>query len=137
MVASELMVGNAVNYFSLEIMVTAIKPPYFVDLGTDGKTTVTNASIDFVSPIPITEEFLERNGFKCEYDCICEFNYYIREIDGYYIEIQLGCSNSGDEYVVCHIDNCDRNSVASADIRYVHQLQNLLNLLEIEWEVKV
>lgn len=137
MEVSELMIGNAVKYFSLEIMVTAIKPPYFVDLGTDGKTTVANASIEFVSPIPITEEFLERNGFKREYDCICEFNYYIREIDGYYMEIKLGCSNSGDEYVVCHIDNCDRNSVASADIQYVHQIQNLLNIMNIKFDIKL
>lgn len=92
---------------------------------------------DWIQPIPITEELLAKNGFKREYDCIFEFNYYIREIDGYYIEITFGCSNSGDENVICHIDNCDRNSVANADIRYLHQLQNLLNIMNIEFNIEL
>ena len=89
------------------------------------------------NPIPITEEVLAKNGFKREYDCICEYTYYIREIDGYFVEIKIGCSNMGDEYVNCHIDNCDRNSVANADIRYLHQLQNLLNIVGVEMKWKV
>lgn len=92
---------------------------------------------DWIRPIPITEELLLKNGFKREYDCICEYHYYIREIDGYFVEVKIGCSNMGDEYVNCHIDNCDRNSVANADIRYLHQLQNLLNIMGVEMKWKV
>ncbi|MBQ5839790.1 MAG: hypothetical protein IIW42_07175 [Bacteroidaceae bacterium] len=103
-----------------------------MDLGTDEKTTVTNASIEFVSPIPITEEFLEKNGFKKRYNIA-----YEREIDGYYIEIQLEYANMGDEFIHCHIDNCSRCTVASADIQYVHQLQNLLNIMNIKFDIKL
>jgi hypothetical protein len=43
----------------------------------------------------------------------------------------------GDEYVNCHIDNCDRCTVANVDIQYVHQLQNLLNIMNIQFEIKL
>lgn len=89
------------------------------------------------NPIPITEEWLTKQGFEREYDELCEYTYYIREIDGYFVEIKIGCSNMGDEYVNCHIDNCDRNSVANADIQYVHQLQNLLNIMNIKFDIKL
>lgn len=137
MKANELMIGNIVGYSSLTRMVTAINPPYFIDLGNSERTTITNVCIEHLNPIPITEELLAKNGFKREYDCICEYTYYIREIDGYFVEVKIGCSNMGDEYVNCHIDNCDRNSVANADIRYLHQLQNLLNIVGVEMEWKV
>lgn len=90
-----------------------------------------------INPIPITEEWLTKQGFEREYDCICDYTYYIREIDGYFVEIKIGCSNMGDEYVNCHIDNCDRCTVASADIQYVHQLQNLLNIMNIKFDIKL
>ena len=90
-----------------------------------------------INTIPITEEWLTKQGFKQEYDFICEYTYYIREIDGYFVEVKIGCSNMGDDYVNCHIDNCDRNSVANADIQYVHQLQNLLNIMNIKFDIKL
>ena len=90
-----------------------------------------------INPIPITEEWLTKNDFEHRYDELCEFNYYVREIDDYYVDIQLECANMGDEYVTCHIDNCDRCTVANADIQYVHQLQNLLNIMNIKFDIKL
>lgn len=101
------------------------------------KAEAIDTSSKFCYPIPITEEWLTKNKFNREYDCICEYTYYIRDIDGYFVEIKIGCSNMGDEYVNCHIDNCDRNSVANADIRYLHQLQNLLNIMNIKFDIKL
>lgn len=102
---------------------------------------IVNADEDWVlakdiTPIPITEEFLENNGFKKFFDDICEFDYYTKEIDGNYIDIKMDCSNTSEENVVCHVDNCDRCTIGSADIRYVHQLQNFLTVLNIKMEVK-
>lgn len=96
------------------------------------KAEAIDASSKLCNPIPITEEFLENNGFKNRYNIS-----YEREIDGYYIEIQLEYANMGDEYIHCHIDNCSRCTVASADIQYVHQLQNLLNIMNIEFDIKL
>ena len=137
MKASELMIGDIVGYFSLTRMVTAINPPYFVDLGNGERTTITNVCIEHLNPIPITEELLLKNGFKHEYDELCEFNCYIKEIDDCYVDVRIECANKGTDYVVCHIDNADRCSIASADIRYLHQMQNLLSTIGIEWKVKI
>ncbi len=90
-----------------------------------------------VCPIPITEELLRINGFKHDYDSLCELHIYSRECGDYYLSLQFGCSNMGDEWTVCHIDNCDRCSVCNADVRYVHQLQNLLNIYNIEMEIRL
>lgn len=138
MKSSEMMVGNAVNYFSLERMVTAIKPPYFVDLGTDRKTTVTNASIEFVSPIPITEEFLGKNGFVLDDDIegITEEKFYLLKLDKFTITIHEGSNTIGRDWWI-HIDNEDCCTIASADVQYVHQLQNLFNIANVEIDIRL
>ena len=140
MKASELMIGNAVQYNGHLFGITDISSAWpRVNDRYNNKPLVTifdggifTVGLDEISPIPITEEFLERNGFKNRYNIA-----YEREIDGYYIEIQLECANMGDEYIHCHIDNCSRCTVASADIQYVHQLQNLLNIMNIKFDIKL
>lgn len=95
------------------------------------------AKVADLEPIKITEEFLHNNGFDPYYDDLCECNGYIREIDGFNVDIQFGNANMGDDYVVCHIDTDDRRTAANADIKYVHQMQNLLSIMNIKWEVHV
>lgn len=140
MIANELMIGNFIyieNRRVPEIVrVDRIDGRRLLCRRFD-KAEAIEVSTKLCKPIPITEEWLTKQGFKREYDCICDYTYYIREIDGYYVDIQFGCSNMGDECVNCHIDNCDRNSVASADIQYVHQLQNLLNIMNIKFDIKL
>jgi hypothetical protein len=136
MKANELMVGNFILSPSGKITKVFLvsEELFMVDRTSDpsqGKT------LDDWNPIPITEEWLTKQGFKHEFDELCEFNYYIREIDGYFVDIQLECANMGEGYVTCHIDNCDRCTVASADIQYVHQLQNLLNIMNIQFDVEL
>lgn len=138
--ANELMIGNFIyieNRRVPEIVrVDRIDGKRLLCRSYD-KAEAIEVSSKFCNPIPITEEWLTKNEFKREYDCICEYTYYIREIDGYFVEIKIGCSNMGDDYVNCHIDNCDRNSAANADIQYVHQLQNLLNIMNIKFDIKL
>lgn len=137
MKANELMIGNAVKVHGHpKCRVIGVNHGEVVTLWSETADDEMEC-FERVCPIPITEEWLTKNGFKREYDCICEFTYYIREIDGYFVEVKIGCSNMGDEYVNCHIDNCDRNSVANADIQYVHQLQNLLNIMNIKFDIEL
>lgn len=140
MKANELMIGNF-------IYIKNRKVPEIVRVNrVDGrrllcrrydKAEAIEVTPKLCKPIPITEEWLTKNDFKREYDCICEYTYYIREIDGYFVEVKIGCSNMGDDYVNCHIDNCDRCTVASADIQYVHQLQNLLHIMNIKFDIRL
>lgn len=136
--ANELTIHNWVSFEGCPVRITNVgltriegmllKNDMLIDVGF---------KYEHIEPIPITEELLAKNGFKREYECICEYHYYIREISGFFVEVKIGCSNMGDEYVNCHIDNCDRNSVANADIRYLHQLQNLCNIASAEMEWKI
>lgn len=145
MKVSELMIGNAVQYNGNPFKVTDISRAWpRVECKYNNKPVVTlfdggifTVGLDEIEPIPITEEWLTKQGFKSGYDCICEYTYHIREIDGYFVEVKIGCSNMGDEYIHCHIDNCSRCTVANADIQYVHQLQNLLNIMNIKFDIKL
>ena len=138
MKANELMVGNIVRYDGMTVYIDQINKTKIEGMIDKNDLLIDiRFRVELLEPIPITEELLLKNGFKHEYDCICEYTYYIREIDDYFVEVKIGCSNMGDEYINCHIDNCDRNSVANADIRYLHQLQNLLNIVGVKMKWKV
>ena len=145
MKVEEIMIQNAVRYNGNDFRVTDISRAWpRVEWKYNNKPVVTlfdggifTVGLDEIEPIPITEEWLIKNDFRKEYSHIVEFYSYKRFIDGYYVDIQFWCSNMGDEYVNCHIDNCDRCTVASADIQYVHQLQNLLNIMNIKFDIKL
>ena len=91
-----------------------------------------------VEPIPITEEWLMKNGFekigdKDSYG----IEVYNKELPDITIEIRKNGSNTIGRDWFCHIDNQDCQGIACADVQYIHQLQNLLNLLNIKMEMKV
>ena len=96
-------------------------------------------SIDRLAPIPITEDFLKANGFI--HKCLIESDEYYpkglyewqKSTDDYFIEVR----NEETSFRSIYIFNADRNNVAGIDIQYVHQLQNVLNILGIEMEVIV
>ena len=87
MKANELMIGNIVGYSSLTRMVTAINPPYFIDLGNGERTTITNVCIEHLNPIPITEELLLKNGFTYREDRYCgrDLHIYTKKVYGQFM----------------------------------------------------
>lgn len=138
MKANELQVGNWVRLNDPLQSGYAQVIGYFNGMvATKSETISAKVRIEDVKPIPITKEWTAKNGFKRFYDDICEFTYYTKEIDGHFVDVNFDCSNTSEDNVICHIDNCDRMSVANADMQYVHQLQNLLNLVGINSEFVV
>lgn len=133
MKANELMIGNLIYRPCCTDKVVEIRSNGII--GCDKLRGLIPFSE--VEPIPITEEWLVNNGFEKFYDEICEFSYYTKEVDGNYIDIKLDCSNIDENHVVCHVDNSDRCSIGCVDIQYVHQLQNLLNLINIKSDIIV
>lgn len=133
MEVSELMIGDVVLFEERCAVVIKISGSEVLGymIGDYGKKYYFDMKIPYLSPIPITEKFLERNGFKKRYDVCHE-----KEIEAYYVEISKE-SNMGDDYVHCHVDNCNRCTVANADIQYVHQLQNLLNIMNIKFDIEL
>lgn len=91
-------------------------------------------------PIPITEDFLKANGFI--HKCIIEPDKHYpeglfeweKEVQGCWLTLSVGSNKIGCDWRL-HVDNCDRDSICNIDIQYVHQLQNVLNILGIEMEV--
>lgn len=78
-----------------------------------------------IKPIALTEELLLIFGFKKEQDNICgdyEYTIYIGE---YPIRINKYSNTINRDWNI-HIDNNVHDTILSADIQYVHQLQNAI-----------
>ena len=138
MKTNELMVGNWVIAPSFEHELREVQVEEIEEYAIMDKYyhKVFYAEL---APIPITEDFLKKNGFIKK--CIIEPDEYYTEglyeweksTDDYFIEVR----NEETSVRSIYIFNADRNNVAGIDIQYVHQLQNVLNILGIEMEVIV
>lgn len=82
---------------------------------------------DEVSPIPLTTEILEKNGWKDD-----GYDWYRLPTKRAYLYITKDITTLG-EFLVCV--GLDRHNLAS--INFVHQLQHLLFGLNINYEMEV
>lgn len=128
--ANELSVGNWVMWLGkpckVDTSLLVTEFPFKVD------------SSKYVKPIIITEEFLKSNGFVLDDDIneITEEKYYLLKLDKFTITIHEGSNTLGRDWWV-HIDNEDCCTIASADVQYVHQMQNLFNIANIEIDIRL
>jgi hypothetical protein len=128
--AKELSVGNWVMWLGkpcqVDTGILVTEFPFKVD------------SSKYVKPIRITEEFLKSNGFVLDDDIngITEEKYYLLKLDKFTITIHEGSNTLGRDWWV-HIDNEDCCTIASADVQYVHQLQNLFNIANVEIDIRL
>lgn len=126
--ANELSVGNWVMWLG---------KPCQVDTGilvTEFPFKVDNSR--YVEPIRINEEFLKWNGFELDEKMYEDFEekYYALKLEKFTITIHEGSNTLGRDWWV-HIDNEDCCTMASADVQYVHQLQNLFNIANVEIDI--
>lgn len=98
---------------------------------------------DYLSPIPLTSELLERNGFERVPQPGCANPYhwmlekYEEETDGLLFRIKA--FNTPFSGMFVSIDNpsaCETISFGK-QIEFVHELQHALRLCEIELEIKL
>lgn len=138
MKANELQIRNLVSLSGQAVKVRSITKKKVGVLTDSESTRLHYARLFEIEPIPITEEWLEKNGFILISDEMDRsYTFYSCEIDGHFIEVTFGISNISSDNIVCHIDNPNHCSVAYADIQYIHQLQNLLNLVGVKSDFKV
>lgn len=130
MKANELMIGNIVGYSSLTRMVTAINPPYFIDLGNGERTTITNVCIEHLNPIPITEELLLKNGFERN----DKHSFHLRVKPCYTLYL---VKPKDSQPWFCKVYGCGADDNHSIKALYLHQYQNLCNIAGVEMEWKV
>ena len=112
------------------------EPPYKLigSLKGDG-LEMENISLDYIQPIPITKEFLEKNGFEKE-GVIELYNLYAGIDHRVTIHDDKEYMNSNNEWYV-HVDSEDYSTIAGCELTYVHELQHLLKLCNINFEFVV
>ena len=134
----ELQIGNLVSLNGHPVQVRTVTSKKVGVLTSNEHTQLSYARFHEIEPIPITKEFLYKNGFIRVVDKLDGYiTSYNKEIDGNFLEIRFGISNTSKDHVVCHVDNSDRCSIGSADIQYIHQLQNFLSVLNIKMKVEL
>lgn len=83
----------------------------------------------YLEPIPVTEEMLEKIGFKKEDSFIVyPFWRYWDKDYRYKLEVDCGFCNSDRKWNL-HIDNSDCNTIGSGEFTYLHELQNLTRVI--------
>ena len=128
----DLMVGDYVTHQYYYDRPVKIK--YFV--GSKAKTENETFEINTLKAVPITEEFLIKNGFKYDYDidvCVADGGGFITLKGFIYKEndILIDYCN-GDVNVVT-----DFNGEVTKRMSYVHELQHAMRLCNINKEIKL
>lgn len=135
---TELQIGNLVSLSGQTVKVRSITKKKVGVLTDSESTRLHYARLFEVEPIPITEEWLTKNGFtkigKADNYGIEVFN---KELPDVTIEIRKNCSNTIGRDWFLHVDNQDCQGIACADVQYIHQVQNLLNLVGVKSDFKV
>lgn len=133
-----LQIGNLVSLNGQPVQVRTLTRHKVGVLTSNKHTQLSYVHLHEIEPIPITKEFLYKNGFIRVVDKLDGYiTFYGKEIDGNFLEIRFGMSNTSEDHVVCHVDNSDRCSIGCADIKYIHQLQNFLSVLNIKMKVEL
>ena len=118
--AEELRIGNLIehNYFSSPpVTITGLKKDKGTDLVYISDPTFNTINIEQVKPIPLTEEWLVKFGFKFtdEFD----FNLKGLSLDGGVCHFSFDMFRG-----LYNIENCDFVELPTF-VKHVHQLQNL------------
>lgn len=89
----------------------------------------------------LTKEILENNNWlfidefpDLEYFNITSYEYNIN--NEYFITLSLGLSNHKNREWHCHIDNDKRSSIAGVDIDTVEHFNQLMQFMDINYELK-
>ena len=90
----------------------------------------TDSLEEFIEPIPLTSEILEKNGYT-PHDGFTEQAVDWRSEDNRIIMSDWEYDN----HWYIHIDNEDMDTICTAEITYVHELQHALKLCRIEKEI--
>lgn len=132
MKATELMVGNIVEIDGKPQRIRSVtrRKVAYCRLNSPNQSY---ARIHDIAPIPITEELLVRNGFEKKPNIYRDYRIKIKD---YKIEVHFGSCAVGR---VCYvtIEEPYGDQIAGNDINHLHQLQNLLNIMDIKLDFVV
>lgn len=141
MKTTDLMVGDWVLFIGNPKKVTSL---LVTDLGVDqiyvfGKSCQVATISEYIEPIPLTAEILEKNGFVYISKGMF-YSYYSYAADGY-IKVRLSDLQDGEWEL--SIDNYDKFNDSSTKYTVdrcflkVHELQHALKLCGIDKEIQL
>ena len=140
----ELMIGDWVFYKNEPIMVYGINDSNDdrINYEDDGYGGCSYICADEVSPIPLTVEILEKNGFKKKRNLYGQIHFCYTENDDIYCNCNIEPQNHimNNEFFV-HVEQYSHRVKNSHSgefigyILYVHELQNILRSARIEKEI--
>ena len=122
MKVSDLMIGDWVYMEKSGKPVRVESVGYTVFAGYEHFQEI-DGSLYGINPIPLTHEILEKNGWILkEFGCHKQFQYSFEDCD---TEIILKIDYENPNFII----SCFR---VGFELKYVHELQHLLNLCKIE-----
>ena len=132
----ELMIGNYVKHVQYDQTYKVIELDYrgMVYLENIDKEGIEgyDCLLKSIIPLPITIDWLVKNGFEKRHEELLDYYYYTKETKDCLFIITIREISGG--YFKCFVDNNALQSYGYADIQYIHQLQNLLNIINIKEE---
>lgn len=126
MKAKELIIGDLVLYFGKVFSILKVDPETELSIIEDARH-FEEANINDLSPIPLTPNILEKNGWKKSKINDCAYFYYK---DGVFLTYT---SKDGKFW----FDDFDYSSGICVELPYIHSLQHLLFGLGINHEMEV
>ena len=128
MKAKELKIGDLITCYG-EILKVASCDMFMCSAWDENNDLCDHINYDDLSPIPLTEEILEKNGWR-EDDEIWGIDYTFG-----HLHIEFFSNGKEIEAMVSVTD--DRDVCCLRQIKYIHQLQHLLWALGIDDDLKI
>lgn len=88
-----------------------------------------------INPIPITKELLVKNGYIEESGYT--YHDFTKEVDGYWLTFEYLMSNTPKRDWCLQVDDSNRCIVASCDVQYIHQAQQLMEIFDVKLEFEL
>lgn len=126
MKAKELIIGDLVLYFGKVFSILKVDPETELSIIEDARY-FEEANINDLSPIPLTPNILEKNGWKKSKINDCAYFYYKYGVFLTYT------SKDGKFW----FDDFDYSSGICVELPYIHSLQHLLFGLKLNSEMEV
>lgn len=131
----ELMVGNIFGYIDEDKLVPVVV------MKIDGQSDIVclrqsdghifNTMIDFLLPIPLTPDILEKNGFRIVFESELHVSYF-QDIESFHTEVKVDKIGI---YQKLSMRDGLGNGVTIVECKYVHQLQQALILCRINKKI--
>lgn len=133
----ELMVGDIVEYLDgdqpIPVVVVKIDGPSDVVCLKQKNGHKFNTTIEYLRPIPLTPEILEKNGFRIVFDGELHVSYF-QDIESFHTEVKV--DKIGIYQKLSMFDGLG-NGVTIIECKYVHQLQHAFSICKINKQISL